>query len=381
MAVLFVIHGLARLFLALAVAGAIYGALASLAAWRFLAGAASAPTGAPSVTILRPMRGAEPELEDNIESLLAQDYAGAVQVIVGVGDPADPALTAARRVAARHPERDLTVMVDPTPHGTNRKLGNLINMSAQLRGEILVISDSDVRLPPRALGAFVAALQRPGVGLVYGLYRGRPAGNLWSRIAALDVNARFAPSVVVGQALGAHPVLGPTMALRARNLAEAGGFERLKDVLADDFELGRLVRGLGLTIACPALLIDHVFPERRLVDLWTHELRWARTIRLLNPGGYAGSAITYVLPLALIGAILSGFSMPSLAMLIALTALRYGQGVFLTRLMRADGGVLWLLPLRDLLAFAVFLAAYFGHGVAWRGERLRVQSDGAMAPP
>jgi ceramide glucosyltransferase len=252
-------------------------------------------------------------------------------------------------------------------------------MSGRIHGEILVISDSDVRLPPNGLSALVGALQKPDVGLAYALYRGRPTGDLWSRLAALDINARFASSVVVGQRLGAHPVLGPTMAVRADVLAKAGGFERLKDVLADDFELGRMVREQGLAIACPPMLIDHGFPERRLSELWSHELRWARTIRLLNPGGYAGSVITHVMPLALIGAALAGFAPWSLALLVGLAAMRLVLCLTLCDALAADIGVVWLFLPRDILAFAVYLAAFLGDRIEWRGNRLRVKADGAMA--
>ena len=367
------------LFLLTALAGTVFCAIASIVMARFLARTPAMPQSLPSVTILRPMKGLDPEADANLMSLANQTYAGAAQLVLGADSEGDPSIAAARRLKAARPDRDIVIIADPTPHGTNRKLGNLINMSAHATGDIIVISDSDVRLPPGGLAALVGALQQPGVGLVYGLYRGRPAGNLWSKIAALDVNARFASSVVVGQAVGAHPVLGPTMALRAETLAAAGGFERLKDVLADDFELGRMVREQGLAIACPPMLIDHLFPERSPGEVWAHELRWARTIRLLNPGGYAGSAITYVLPLALIGAALSAFAPFSLAILAALTALRLVQCLALCALMQADRAVIWLFPFRDLLSFAVFLAAFFGDRIEWRGARLRVKADGAMA--
>jgi ceramide glucosyltransferase len=374
------VFALAVLLLAMALAGLVYGVMATLALARFVARVPAAPGDAPAVTILRPMHGSEPQMDETLASLCAQDYAGPVRIVLGAADADDPALAAARRLQADRPDCDVVVVCDATPHGTNRKLGNLINMSAHLTGEIVMISDSDVRLPPEAVAAFVGALQQPGVGLVYGLYRGRPAGGGWSRLAALDVNARFAMSVVVGQALGAHPVLGPTMALRAEVLERTGGFERLQDVLADDFELGRRVRGLGLSIACPPILIDHLFPEHSLAEVWSHELRWTRTIRLLNPGGYAGSIVTHVLPLALLGALLTGFAPLPLALLIGLVVLRAVQVLIAGRLMRADLRGAWLFMLRDLLSFAVFLAAFFGDRIQWRGHRLRVQPDGAMAP-
>jgi ceramide glucosyltransferase len=357
----------------------VFGAVATFAMGRFLGRAPVAPQAAPSVTILRPMKGLDPEADANLASLVEQDYPGPVRIVLGADSEADPAIAAARRLQAAHPHRDIVVVADPTQHGTNRKLSNLINMAPNAAGEIVVISDSDVRLPPDGLSALVGALEPQGVGLVYALYRGRPTGNLWSRIAALDINARFASSVVMGQALNAHPVLGPTMAVKAQAVAAAGGFERLKDVLADDFELGRMVREQGLSIACPPMLIDHGFPERSLGDLWRHELRWARTIRLLNPGGYGGSLITYVLPLALIGALLCGLNAWALIALGVLAGVRLSFGLLSCLVMDADVGALWLFPVRDLLAFAVFLAAFFGDGIEWRGARLRVKPDGAMA--
>jgi ceramide glucosyltransferase len=367
------------LLLLMATAGAVFGVVAAVAMGRFLGQARSRLGRAPAVTILRPMKGLDPEADANLLSLVQQDYRGPVRIVLGADSEADPSIAAARRLQAAHPARDIVVIADGTQHGTNRKLSNLINMSPHATGEILVISDSDVRLPPEGLSALVGALEPDGVGLAYALYRGRPTGNLWSRLAALDINARFASSVVMGQALNAHPVLGPTMAVKAEALARAGGFERLKDVLADDFELGRMVREQGLAIACPSMLIDHGFPERSLGELWRHELRWARTIRLLNPGGNGGSLITYVTPLALIGAVLTGLHPYAMIALGVLAGVRLTFGLLSCLVMQADTSVLWLFPVRDLLAFAVFLAAFFGDGIEWRGARLRVKPDGAMA--
>ena len=224
--------------LGLAICGAVYACAATWALARFMRRAATQPAGQPSICVLKPLHGDEPELYENLASFCAQDYAGAVQLILGAQDPADPALEVARRLQRAHPDRDIVVTSDPTPHGTNRKIGNLINMAVHAQGEVVVISDSDVRLPPDGLSRIVAALQAPGVGLVHCLYRGRPTASFWSKLAALDVNSRFAASVMVGEALGAHPCLGPTMALRAEVLAKIGGLEHLADVLADDFELG-----------------------------------------------------------------------------------------------------------------------------------------------
>src|SRR6201996_4625260 len=368
------------LALVMAAAGAVFGVIATFVMGGFLGRAATAPKGRPAVTILRPMKGLDPEADANLLSLVHQDYRGPVRIVLGADSEADPSIAAARRLKAAHPDRDIAIVADGTQHGTNRKLSNLVNMAPHVSGEVLVISDSDVRLPPEGLSALVGALEPEGAGLAYALYRGRPTGNLWSRIAALDINARFASSVVMGQALNAHPVLGPTMAVKAEALARAGGFERLKDVLADDFELGRMVREQGLSIACPPMLIDHGFPERSLGELWRHELRWARTIRLLNPGGYGGSLITYAVPPALIGAALMGFHNPELIALGVIAGVRFTFGLLSCLLMQADTGALWLFPVRDVLAFAVFLGRFLGQGRGLAGLRLPVKPDGALAP-
>ena len=374
-----VVAGAGVVIMSLAVCGTLYACVATWAIWRFTRRAATAPASKPSISVLKPLHGDEPELYENLASFCAQDYAGPVQLILGAQDQADPALEVAARLKRAFPDRDIVLVADPTPHGTNRKIGNLINMTAHATGEVIVISDSDVRLPVDALVRIVATLLAPGVGLIHCLYRGRPTSSAWSKLAALDVNTRFAPSVVVGEALGAHPCLGPTMALRAEVLAAIGGLQVLADVLADDFELGRAVRAAGYRIAWPPMVIDHVFPETSAREMLNHEMRWARTIRLVEPAGYLGSMIIHVTPLALIGAALTGLTGGSLALLAGLIVFRQVQALVLSKLMASDESLLWLLPLRDVLAFGVFFAAIFGDRVEWRGNLLRVGRDGAIA--
>lgn len=367
------------LALGLAVCGAIYACTATWVTWRFLRQPHGKPSRSPSISVLKPLHGGEPELYENLASFCVQDYAGPVQLILGAHDPADPALDIARQVQREHPDSDITIVADPRLYGANRKVANLINMVSHVRGEVIVISDSDVRIPRDGLGRMVAALERPGVGLIYCLYRGLRTKSPWSQLAAMDVNTRFAPSVVAGQALKAHPCLGPTMALRAEVLEKIGGFHHLTDVLADDFELGRTVRTAGYRIGCPPMVIDHVFPERSAREMLTHELRWARTVLAVEPVGYLGSSIVHFLPLALIGAALTGFSPWSAILLVALAGLRLVQAFVLSRLLGADDRFLWLVPLRDLLSFGVFLTAICGDRVEWRGNRFKIVRGGAIA--
>jgi ceramide glucosyltransferase len=365
--------------LALSLCGAVYACAADFAVRRFLRRANPTPTSHPSVCILKPLHGDEPGLYDNLRSLCEQDYAGPVQMVFGVQNPNDPAIAVVRQLQAAFPASDLTLVIDPTAHGANRKVSNLINMAPRSWAEVIVVSDSDVRAGPQHLNEIVAALEQPKVGLVTCLYRGRAVGGLWSTLAAMDVNYRFTPSVVMGLMLDiARPCLGPTMALRRGLLDEIGGFHRLSNLLADDYELGRAVREKGYDVVFPASLIEHVCPEASAREMLVHELRWARTVGLIEPVGYVGSAITHFLPLALIGAAFTGFPVWSLELLAAITMIRLSLIAHLSRTIGSGPAALWLAPLRDVLSFGVFVTAFLGDRVEWRGTRLRVRRDGAV---
>jgi ceramide glucosyltransferase len=366
-------------FLLLSALGTSYALIATGATHRFRRRARVSATRHPPISVLKPLHGAEPELYENLVSFCAQVYAGPVQIVLGVQDPADPALAVALRVKADHPEHDILIVGDGALRGSNRKVGNLINMSAHAVGEVIVVSDSDVRIPAGALDQIIATLEQPRVGLVYCLYRGRPTMGGWSQLAAMDVNFRFAVSAVVGEALGAPVCLGPTMALRADTLKAVGGFEHFANVLADDFELGQAVRAAGHRVTCPPLIIDHLFAEENARDMLVHELRWARTIRLMEPAGYVATVITHYVALALVGAALMSFSGGSLVFLGVVCALRVAQAIAIAGVLSVDRRLVWLIPLRDLISFGVFIAGLFGEGVEWRGHRLRVRRDGVMA--
>jgi ceramide glucosyltransferase len=325
------------------------------------------------------LHGDEPGLYENLSSLCEQDYPGAIQMVLGVQNPHDPAIAISRALQAAYPNAEIDLVIDGAMHGANRKVSNLINIAPRAHSEVLVISDSDVRAPSDHLRQIVATLEGPKVGLVTCLYRGRSVGGLWSTLAAMDVNFRFTPSVVIGLMLGiARPCLGPTMALRRGLLDEIGGFHRLSNLLADDYELGRAVRDAGYDVVFPPSLIEHVCPEASAREMLVHELRWARTVGLIEPIGFIGSAITHFLPLALIGSAFMGFTGWSLEVLAAVLAIRLVVIMDLSRLIGAELASLWLAPFRDLLSFGVFVSAFLGDRVEWRGTRLRVRRDGAM---
>lgn len=366
--------------LALALCGGLYAIAAAVLAARLLRRAPDPlPSSLPAVTILKPLHGGEPGLEAALASFLAQDYAAPMQIVFGVHDPADPALNAVERLKRRFPGRDIAAVSDARLHGTNRKVSNLVNMMEAAKHGVLVLADSDIAVPPFYLAAVVAALSRPGVGAVSCLYTGDALGNRWSELAAMGVSYHFLPNAIFGIASHmAHPCFGSTIALTRATLTEIGGFAAFADYLADDFEIGRAVREKGLRIAYPPLTVSHGLSEAGFMDLVHHELRWARTIRVIDPAGHWGSAVTHALPLALAGAALLGFSPAACMVLAAVLAARLSLKARIDHIVGKRTGPALFLPVRDMLSFGLFIVSLFGTRVEWRGNRLRVEKSGAM---
>jgi ceramide glucosyltransferase len=366
-------------FLALALAGCGYQLLAAVFIRGFSAGPAPERADWPSATVLRPLHGAEPGLEAALESALDQDYPGQVQWIFGVQDPADPAIAVVERLRAARPGREIELVVDPTPHGANLKVANLINMAGRARQEVVVLADSDIAVRPDYLRRVVGALQAP-VGVVTCPYRGEPAApGVWARLAAMGVSYQFLPSVAVGVRLGlATPCMGSTIALTRQTLAKIGGFAAFANQLADDYAIGAAVRALGLKSVVAPLIVSHHCGEGSLGELVRHELRWARTIRGVDPAGYAGSGVMHAVPLALIGVALSAASPASLAVLILALICRLWMMSQADRAAAAPRVGWPLAPLRDILSLALFAASWFGRGVDWRGTRYRVDRQGEL---
>ncbi|MGZ5916703.1 MAG: bacteriohopanetetrol glucosamine biosynthesis glycosyltransferase HpnI [Methyloceanibacter sp.] len=367
----------------LAIIGSAYASFAAILLGRFFAKSpiTEEPIHAPLVTILKPLCGAEPELEANLASFCHQIYPGQVQIVLGIQDAADPAAAIARRLISAHSHVAIDVEINAQSHGANRKISNVLNSVTHSRGDIIVLSDSDIRVGPDYLRQITDALHAPGVGLVTCLYRGLPITGVWSRLAAAEIDHRFLPSVLVGLRLGlAKPCFGSTMALRAETLRQVGGFAAFADQLADDYAIGAAVRRLGLEVAIPPMVVDHVCSEHSFVELARRELRWARTIRLVDPLGYRGSVVTHPLPFALVAAALQGFAPASLAILGLVLACGLLVPLQFTRSLGGGRVPIWLTPVRDLLSFAIFLAAFLPWRIMWRGRRYKVSSDGTLTP-
>jgi ceramide glucosyltransferase len=389
------IEALAGVTTVLAGIGAVQALVASWFVAAFARTPLQEPASRPPVTVLKPLHGDEAMLEAALATLCRQDYP-VFQIVFGVSDKADPAGHVVRRLQGRFPALDIALVVDPTVHGVNHKVGNLINMMPAARHDIVVIADSDVHVRPDYLDRLVAALQQPRVGLVTTLYAGLPAdpGALPSRLGATQITHGFLPGAVLARSMGRQDCLGATMCLRRQDLHRIGGFQALVDHLADDAVLGRGIVGLGLRVVLAQTLPLTTVPETRLGALFRHELRWARTIRLLEPAGFAASILQYPLTWGLLTIVLAAGALWSIGLFMIVWVLRAVAALVVDsalaplwteqpetgRASDNDEAALafscpvWLLPLRDVLSVAVMLASYGGRHVIWRGYGLQADT-------
>jgi ceramide glucosyltransferase len=338
-------------------------------------------TAAPAqpVTILKPLHGDEAGLFENLISFCEQDYAGTVQIVFGVENPNDPAIAVVERLRAAYPGARIELVVEPRAMGSNPKIANLINMSERIAHDIVVLADSDIRVRRDYLSRLVGALERFG-GAVTCPYYGISIGSLWSYLAQLTIDSHFLPGVVVGARMKlSRPCLGSTIALHRKSLVAIGGFEPLADCLADDYVLGELLQQRGEPVTVLPFAVGHVCCEMSFSELWRHELRWALTIRTVDPIGYLGWTVTHAFPLALIAwaigggeaAIGLGFAaLACRAVLIFATERGYGL----------PRHPYWLIPVRDLLSFAVFVSGFVARDVSWRGHHYELMSEGILKP-
>jgi ceramide glucosyltransferase len=277
------------------------------------------------------------------------------------------------------PEADISLVIDPRLHGANRKASNLINIAEHARHDLLIISDADIVVECDYLRRVVAATGEPGVGAVSCLYVGQSSGSLWARLSAMGIDYQFLPSVMMGRALGlAEPCFGATIAIRKGVLDEIGGFAAFADHLADDYEIGRAVRARGYHIAIPTMVVAHHCAETSGRELIGHQLRWNRTVRLIDPIGFAGSLVTYPTALALLAASAAGFPLWSGVLILASLMSRLCLKVCVDAATGARAGPWWLMPILDIMSFAVFLASFAVNTVGWQGRRFRVGPDGVL---
>jgi len=333
----------------------------------------------PPVSILKPLKGVDPEMWESFCTHCEQEYPK-FQLIFGVSDPADPAIDVVRKLQAKYPNLPIAWIVCERVLGTNIKVSNLVQMLPAARHDFLLVNDADIRVPTDYLQKVIAPLTDDSVGLVTCLYRGVAAPTLGSRLEALGISTDFVPGVLGARFLekGLHFGLGSTLAFRRRDLEAIGGFETLLDYLADDYELGRRIATTktktgktGKKVELSPATVATFLPAYTMRQFFRHQLRWSRTIRDARRWGYAGLLFTFGLPWALL-TLLAGRGAAWAWILFALTfAMRLAVGLVTAVAVLHDRQifrtVLWL-PLRDLIAPLVWAASFMGNRIHWRGD-------------
>ncbi len=344
--------------------------------WRIKAQKPSPHPDPPGISVLKPLRGLDPNTEEAFASQVKQCYPK-FEILFGARNENDPSVAAVRRLGNDNPQAAIQLIIG-APETPNGKVGVLMALSEQARYPIWVVNDSDIRVDPDYLATVVAPLADPAIGMVTCLYRAM-AHTVPAAWESLGIATDFMPSTLVAQLLGVREFgFGSTLAFRAEDLQRVGGFAALADYIADDYQLAKRITSFGKRASLSAYVVETSLGEASWSGVWFHQLRWARTIRASKGSGYAGLFITHA---GLWSFALLCAGAPALAFL--LSALRVSSA-FLT------GGVIlrstiarsfcWLAPLWDGYAFAVWTVSYFGREVRWRDRVLQIDREGRIEP-
>jgi ceramide glucosyltransferase len=361
----------------LAVAGSAYHVLTIVAARRFRSEPRKADAGfTPPVSILKSLKGIDPHMYAAFRSHCVQDYPG-YELLFGVSDSGDPAVALVDKLRTEFPARAIRTLFCPKVLGANGKVSTLAQMLPQARYEHIVINDSDILVGPDYLARVFAPLAASEVGMVTALYRGAP-GNTWaSRLEALGIAPEFAGSVLLARQLegGVKFALGGTIATTKSVLKKIGGLEGIVDYLADDYELGARTAAAGYRVEIADTVIETAVPDYSFADFWSHQLRWARTVKDRRPSHYLGIVVTFAIPWAVLAVALHP-RWWTWAVLGAAACARFASAWFVSSRVMSDRVAirnLWLLPLRDFASLAVWVASFLGNAVEWRGMRFRLR--------
>ena len=335
---------------------------------------------APGITILKPLKDCDAETHECLRSWLAQDYSGPVQFLFGVASATDPVCAVVRRLVMEHPHCQAELLVCGEKPGANAKVSTLIELERRAQHEFVCVSDADVWAPPDFLTEAVTPLRSEGVGLVNCLYRFAPARSLAMRLEAFAVNADFWSQVL--QSLSLKPMdfaLGAAMVMPRRQLAAIGGFGALADHLADDYQLGHQLARHGARIELMTTVVECRTAPMNFREVWSHQLRWARTIRSCRPVSFFLTVLHNgsVWPLLWLAAAPSRASLVGACVCLAV---RLAAGVYLERKMTVKLNAFsgWLALLKDLLQFVIWALAFTGRTITWRGVGYRVKAGGRL---
>jgi ceramide glucosyltransferase len=366
----------------LAVAGTVYFAMTIWAARRFMRERERAgPKFTPPVSILKSLKGLDPHMYMAFRSHCLVDYPE-YEVLFGVNDPRDPALSLVEKLREEFPRNNLQLVHCPAVLGLNGKVSNLVQMLPHARFEHILINDSDIVVQRDYLSRVMAPLAKPEVGMVTTLYRGLAGKTLGSKLEALGLSTSFAGGVLIARAMegGIRFGLGATIATTKTVLGEIGGLEALVEYLGDDYELGARTAAAGYKVELAGAIPETALPDYSFRDFWAHQMRWARNIRDRRPAQYVGLIVTFGLVWAVIAVLLNPLSWWTWLTLVVTAAARLTAALIVGRDVLGDPRVLrdlWLLPLHDLIAMLIWIVSYAGNKVEWRGLQFKLR-DGKL---
>jgi ceramide glucosyltransferase len=380
------VHGLDKIIGVLAVTGAAssitYYTLCLRSAAAFLrerkADEGVRPTFTPPVSVLKPLRGTDPEMYESFRSHCLQDYPE-YEIIFGVSDANDPAIELVAQLKVEFPQHAIRLMVCRESLGANTKVSNLAQMVREARHEYIIVNDSDIRVEPDYLRRVLVPLTDPKVGLVTCLYRGVANSTFGSRLESLGISTDFSAGVLVAQNVdnGIRFGLGSTLAFRHHDLQVIGGFEAIVDYLADDYQLGSRIADVGFKVKLSDVVVETFLPRYTFRSFAEHQLRWARTVRDSRFWGYVGLGLTFGLPWATLALILAQGKAWAWALLACTVVMRVAVAIVVGKLVLRDRrvlGSLAFIPVRDLIALLVWIASFAGHKIVWRGNHFRLEN-------
>jgi len=369
------------------VSSTVYLVLVLEAARRFRSSSrvqAAVPSQLPSVTVLKPLMGLEPNLEQNLESFFLQDYPD-FELIFGMRDASDKAKGIVEALRRKYPHVRSSIVLSGEPEYPNAKVFAVGRMLDHATASYLIITDSDVCVSRNCLREVVSPLLDKSNGVVTCLYRGLPAGGLWSRLEALGMSVEMPSGVLVANMLeGMKFALGPVMATRTDVLESLGGMAALGQYCADDYLLGNLAHARGKRVVLSSHIIGHVAMNTSARASIAHQVRWMRSTRFSRKAGHVGTGLTYAMPFGLLGlsACVLGHSWQlGLGLLAWATLNRIIQSVAIGWRVIGDRESLklcWLYPCRDLMGFVVWCASFAGSDITWRNQRYRLTAGGKM---
>jgi ceramide glucosyltransferase len=354
--------------------------LAVVAAVRYRAVRPPELRQAPAISVLKPLAGVEDGLEDNLRGFFEQRYPQ-FEILFAVRSPRDPAVKVVERLRAQYPAIPSRLIVTGEPPYANAKVYSLDRMLAEARHPLLVMADSDVHVTPEMLATIAAEFQDEHVGLATCPYRAVPGPGIWSLLEALGLNSEFMAGVMVARMLdGMRFALGPTIAARRETLERIGGFDAVKDYLAEDFVMGKLAAERGYGVILSSYVIEHHIGGQHFLANLKHRLRWNRSTRRSRPWGYLGQVFTCPVPLALLLCAVQPAWWP-----LGAAALAFRPIAAWTTACLVLGDPLvrrywWLAPLQDIASFLVWLGGFFGNTILWRDRRYYLLPDGRFEP-